>query len=170
MFCRHAPAPSQALASALVSGAQFRSSSRRRHVPFDPANQELRLIALEKIERVIDLLGEPESWCKGALKTGDGRMCILGAVRAADAELLLYAPILRAVREVTGNAYRHIEKFNDSWLTSHTLVLDVLERVRDELAVGVAAEPVRVQPPEPPGPASRLAAGIARVLHRIRAF
>ncbi|HUZ74406.1 MAG TPA: hypothetical protein VMU87_15590 [Stellaceae bacterium] len=145
-------------------------------MPFDPGYQELRLIALEKIERVIGLLGDRDRWCKGALRTDDGRMCILGAVREADAELLLYAPILRAVREVTGNAYRQIEKFNDSWLTSHALVLDVLDRVREDLAVGVVAgAPGRAQRQESsPRPApvfgGRLAAGIARLVHRLRAL
>lgn len=144
-------------------------------MPFDPAHQELRVIAIEKIDRVIDLLEEPERWCKGKLKTDDGRMCILGAVREADAELLLYAPILRAVRNVTGNAYRQIEKFNDSWLTSHALVLDVLEHVRAELAVGVDARApgrsFRMPPPRhAPAFGGRLAAGAARLMHRIRAF
>ncbi len=145
-------------------------------MPFDPGHQELRVTALEKIDRVIGLLGDRERWCKGALKTDDGRMCILGAVREADAELLLYAPILRAVREVTGNAYRHIEKFNDSWLTSHALVLDVLDHVREELAVGVAVrEPGRSlpqgRPPQRgPGFGRRMAAGAARLMHRIRAI
>ena len=145
-------------------------------MPFDPGNQELRVIALEKIDRVIGLLEERDRWCKGTLRTDDGRLCILGAVREADAELLLYAPILRAVREVTGNAYRQIEKFNDSWLTSHALVLDVLERVRDELAVGVEArdpgcalrpEP---RPRRPPIVAGRWRAAAARLVRRTRAI
>ena len=106
-------------------------------MPFDSADQELRLEALEKIGRVIELLAAKGRWCKGRLRTEDGRMCILGAVREADAELVLYAPILRAIREVTGQGYRQIETFNDGWLATHNLVLAVLERARDNLARGV---------------------------------
>jgi hypothetical protein len=35
-----------------------------------------------KIDRVIDLLGAPDRWCKGTLKTHDGRRCIRGAIIA----------------------------------------------------------------------------------------
>lgn len=116
-------------------------------MPFDPPGQELRIEALDKIGRVIGLLAAKERWCKRALKTDDGRMCILGAVREADAELLLYAPILRAIREVTGHAYRRIEHFNDSWIATHPIVLDVLERARQQLQVGLVALQT---PPERP--------------------
>ena len=105
-------------------------------MPFDPVDHEFRFEAIEKIGRVIGLLSVRERWCKRRLKTEDGRMCILGAVREADAELLLYAPILRAIREVTGHGYRQIEHFNDSWVATHSLVLDVLERARDDLQAG----------------------------------
>jgi len=117
-------------------------------MPFDPAGHELRVEALEKIGRVIEMLGARERWCKRAFKTDDGRMCILGAVREADAELLLHAPILRAIREVTGHAYRRIEHFNDSWVATHPLVLEVLERARMQLELGlVPAEPGTARPP-----------------------
>jgi len=107
-------------------------------MPFDSQGQELRLEALAKIGRVIDLLSSKDRWCKGTLKSADGRMCILGAVREADGELLLYAPILRAIREVTGYGYRQIEHFNDGWVASHSLVLAVLEQAQENLSVGVA--------------------------------
>ena len=144
-------------------------------MPFDPADQELRLIALEKVERVIALLDDRERWCKGALRTDDGRMCILGAVRAANAELVLYARILRAIREVTGNAYRHIETFNDSWLTSHALVLDVLDHVRAELELGVVAQkpqpvPRHERPERPESPVRQLARFASHLRARIRAI
>lgn len=117
-------------------------------MPFDPAGHELRVAALEKVERVIDLLGDRHRWCKRSLRTGDGRLCILGALRAADAELLLYAPVLRAIREVTGHGYRRIEAFNDEFLTSHRLVLDVLEQVRHDLMLGlVPSAPASAEPP-----------------------
>jgi len=120
-------------------------------MPFDPAGQELRIEALDKLGRVMELLAAKERWCKRAFKTDDGRMCILGAVREVDAELLLHAPILRAIREVTGHAYRRIEHFNDSWVASHPIVLDVLEQARRQLETGlVAAEPPARSPRAPP--------------------
>jgi hypothetical protein len=139
-------------------------------MPFDPVHQQFRLEALEKIDRVIALLNEQEAWCKGKLRTEDGRLCILGAVREADAELFLYGPILRAIREVTGHAYHQIERFNDSWLTTHTLVMDVLERTRQDLGVGVVIGiPVRQPPPRAKArPTPTL--GIRRFFARIRAF
>jgi len=117
-------------------------------MPFDPAGQELRIEALDKLGRVMDLLAAKERWCKRAFKTEDGRMCILGAVREVDAELLLYAPILRAIREVTGHAYRRIEHFNDSWVATHPIVLHVLEQAHEQLAAGLVAAtpPVRATP------------------------
>jgi hypothetical protein len=110
-------------------------------MPFDPVDHEFRVEAIEKIGRVIGLLSARERWCKRRLKTEDGRMCILGAVREADAELLLYAPILKAIREVTGHAYRRIEHFNDSWVSTHPIVLDVLEHARAQLAIGLVPLP-----------------------------
>jgi hypothetical protein len=121
-------------------------------MPFDPPGQELRIEALDKIGRVIGLLAAKERWCKRAFKTDDGRMCILGAVREVDAELLLYAPILRSIREVTGHAYRRIEHFNDSWIATHPIVLDVLEQARRQLEIGLVAwAPPPERPPAPQG-------------------
>jgi hypothetical protein len=119
-------------------------------MPFDPAGHELRVEALEKIERVIDLLNERDRWCKRSFETEDGRMCILGAVRAVDGELLLYAPILRAIRAVTGHGYRRIEAFNDEWLTSHAQVLEVLDQVRQDLMLGLVPAVGREPPPSRP--------------------
>jgi len=115
-------------------------------MPFDSSDQEMRLQAFEKIGRVIELLASKDRWCKRTLKTADGRMCILGAVREADAELLLYAPILRAIREVTGYGYRQIEQFNDGWIATHPLVMAVLEQAQENLAAGL----VKLAPAAPP--------------------
>ena len=38
--------------------------------------------SVRKMDEVIDLLGTPDKWCKGALRSHDGRYCIRGAVRA----------------------------------------------------------------------------------------
>src|SRR5260370_7539534 len=37
-----------------------------------------------KIDKVINLLATPHRWCKGTLRTHDGRHCIRGAIMAGD--------------------------------------------------------------------------------------
>ncbi len=105
-------------------------------MPFDATPYEIRNQALEKMDKVIWLLGDKRRWCKGALRTPDGRHCILGALDVADASDLR-DPLLCAIREVTGRA-RSIESFNDHPLTTHADVLKVLLRAREGLAWPVA--------------------------------
>ncbi len=62
--------------------------------------------------------------------TRDVRWCILASMRAAHAEMILAGLIRRAIREVAGSAYRHIEQFNDDRATSHALVLQALHQAR----------------------------------------
>jgi hypothetical protein len=112
-------------------------------MPFDGRVYEDRIVALEKIDRVIDLLASEDRWCKGLLQSSDGRRCILGAMQDADAVAVLRKPILQAIREVTGTSYRQIERFNDCGTTTHALVLQVLHQTRrnilsGELGSGVA--------------------------------
>ena len=110
--------------------------------------------SVRKIDEVIDLLATPDKWCKGALRSHDGRYCIRGAVRAVDAADVLEPTILDAIGEVAGKRFRRIESFNDHPNTSHEQVMAVLIRARDTLGAaktGVVAEPVG-------RPASRLAA------------
>ena len=112
-------------------------------MPFDGTGYEDRFEALEKIDKVIDLLGDERRWCKKQLQTLDGRRCIFGAMKAADATHLLKAPILRAIEQVTGRNHLRIEMFNDHPLTTHALVVQVLHRARenvlDDLARRLAA-------------------------------
>jgi hypothetical protein len=108
--------------------------------------------SLQKIDEVIDLLGTPEKWCKGALRSHDGRYCIRGAVRAVDAADVLEPMILDAIGQVAGRRFRRIESFNDHPNTSHEQVLAVLHRTRDNLsagkvAVGGGGPPRRHEPP-----------------------
>jgi hypothetical protein len=91
---------------------------------------------LRKIDAVIDLLGVPEKWCKGALRSHDGRYCIRGAVRAVGAADGLEANILTAIGEVAGRRFRRIESFNDHPNTSHDQVVAVLTRTRENIAAG----------------------------------
>ena len=72
-----------------------------------------------KIDKVIDLLGTSDRWCKGTLKTHDGRRCIRGAIMAVDGVGTLQPVVLRAINEVTGRHYRRIESFNDHPDTNH---------------------------------------------------
>lgn len=95
--------------------------------------------SLQKIDAVIDLLETPDKWCKGALRSHDGRYCIRGAVRAVDAADLLEPTILHAIGEVAGKRFRRIESFNDHPNTSHEQVLAVLSRARDNIIAGRVA-------------------------------
>lgn len=108
---------------------------------------------LQKLDAVIDLLSAPEKWCKGALRSHDGRYCIRGAVRAVDAAEVLEPAILQAIGEVAGKRFRRIESFNDHPNTSHEQVLSVLLRARDHIGSGGGAPPALEA-----RPASRLAA------------
>lgn len=101
------------------------------------------------MDEVIDLLGTPDKWCKGALRSHDGRYCIRGAVRAVDAADTLEPSILQAIGQVAGKRFRRIELFNDHPNTSHEQVLAVLYRARENLSlgdVGIARERVAQAP------------------------
>jgi len=95
---------------------------------------------LVKLDQVIELIGTPDRWCKGALRSHDGRNCIRGAVGAVEGAELLEPAILQAVGEVAGRRFRRIEAFNDHPNTSHDQVVTVLARARDNIMAG---KPVR---------------------------
>jgi hypothetical protein len=111
-------------------------------MPFDGNGYEGRIEALDKMDKVIDLLAREDRWCKQQLRSYDGRRCILGAMMAADATTVLKEPILLAVKQVTGRDYLRIEMFNDHPLTTHTLVLKVLNQARENIVNGVVDRPV----------------------------
>ena len=106
-------------------------------MPFDGTGYEGRIEALDKMDKVIDLLGREDRWCKQQLRSYDGRRCILGAMMAADATIVLKEPILLAIKQVTGRDYLRIEMFNDHPLTTHGLVLRVLDQARTNIVNGV---------------------------------
>ena len=95
---------------------------------------------LRKIDAVIDLLSTPDKWCKGALRSHDGRYCIRGAVMSLGATDMLEPAILQAIGEVAGRRFRRIESFNDYPNTTHEQVVAVLSRARDNMAGGLAAK------------------------------
>ena len=102
--------------------------------------------SLQKIDAVIDLLALPDKWCKGALRSHDGRYCIRGAVRAVGAADALESNILQAIGEVAGRRFRRIESFNDHPNTSHDQVVAVLARTRDNIVVGRTGGPGPIEP------------------------
>jgi hypothetical protein len=110
-------------------------------MPFDGTGHEGRIDALDKMDKVIDLLSREDRWCKQQLRSYDGRRCILGAMMAADATIALKEPILMAIKQVTGRDYLRIEMFNDHPLTSHATVVKVLGQARDNLVSGVISQP-----------------------------
>ncbi len=111
-------------------------------MPFDGINFSGNNEALDKIDQLIDLLGSKDRWCKGALQTHDGRRCIVGALQAINAKTVLKEPILQAIEQVTGIAYRQIEAFNDHRSTTHARVLEVLHQARHNVAAGQVLVPV----------------------------
>ncbi len=102
-------------------------------MPFDGTGHERRIQVLDKMDKVIGLLSDPRHWCKRRLRTPDERYCILGAIIAADAGAELKAPILLAIKQVTGRDHLRIEAFNDSPLTTHALVVKVLRQARENI-------------------------------------
>lgn len=111
-------------------------------MPFDGTGYEGRIEALDKMDKVIDLLAREDRWCKQQLRSYDGRRCILGAMMAADATVALKEPILLAIKQITGRDYLRIEMFNDHPLTTHGLVLRVLNQARENIINGVAERPM----------------------------
>src|SRR5580704_3413033 len=107
-------------------------------MPFDGIGYDGRIETLDKVDKVIDLLSREDRWCKQQLRSYDGRRCILGAMMAADATIALKEPILLAIKQVTGRDYLRIEMFNDHPLTTHGLVVKVLNQARDNVVNGVA--------------------------------
>ena len=106
-------------------------------MPFDGVGY-ISAEPLHKIDAVIDLLSTPDKWCKGALRSHDGRYCIRGAVMSVGATDALEPMILQAIGEVAGRRFRRIESFNDYPNTTHEQVVTVLNRTRDNMAGGFA--------------------------------
>ncbi len=116
-------------------------------MPFDGKGMEIQLDTLDKLDRVINLLDTPEKWCKGVLKSSDGRLCMLGAVLEAHADKALKVPLLAAIEQVTGHTYPRIETFNDHRATTHALVMRVLRQARRNIIAGEYLAPARTAAP-----------------------
>lgn len=104
-------------------------------MPFD-GSDFAQNYTLNKLDQVISLLATEDQWCKGVEKTPDGRHCIIGAMRAVNAQLVLEPMVLQSIRAVTGRRYGRIERFNDAAATDHSLVLMVLRQTRCSILAG----------------------------------
>jgi hypothetical protein len=103
-------------------------------VPLDGIRSRTQYEALDEIETIIRLLSSEDRWCKNALRSDEGRVCILGAILAVHrGRASLTEPILLAIHHVTGQRYRRIEAFNDDPATTHALVVEVLYQARERL-------------------------------------
>ena len=92
--------------------------------------------SVRKLDAVIDLLEAPDQWCKGALRSHDGRYCLRGAIRAVNGAELLEPALLQAIGQVAGRRFRRIEAFNDHPNTTHDQVVAVLARARHNFEAG----------------------------------
>jgi len=109
-------------------------------MPFDGAGFGYNE-SLQKLDTVIDLLETPDRWCKGALRSHDGRYCIRGAIRAVSGSDVLEPAILQAIGQVAGRRFRRIEAFNDHPNTPHDPVVSVLARARRNLGHNLGGSP-----------------------------
>ncbi len=106
-------------------------------MPFDALPDRRQTYLLHKLAIVSDMLSEKQNWCKDRLHGPNGSRCLVAALYDARAHLVLYQPILRAVREVTGIRYYRLNHFNDAAGTRFDTVQAVLDRVRLDIAMGV---------------------------------
>ena len=110
-------------------------------MPFDGKSFDGQLRVLDKMDQVIEMLSREERWCKGKLRTDDGRRCIVGAIQDAHAVVELTRPVMLAIHQVSGGRYSGIEAFNDHRATTHGLVVQVLNQARENVMSGIIGEP-----------------------------
>lgn len=112
-------------------------------MPFDGVTLQDRLQIFNKMDKVIDLLADERRWIKH-LRSHDGRYCIRGAIELFDGQVELKKHVALAIRQVTGRNFLHIEHFNDHALTTHALVMAVLQQARENIATGTPPTMKRV--------------------------
>src|SRR5258706_3452114 len=107
-------------------------SSEVRRMPFDgiDAFDNHPIAKLGAVER---MLATEQQWCKGRLRDAHGRHCLVGAIEAVGGRQVLQKPILQAAREVSGKRYWRIEFFNDDPRPTHSDVVPVLLRPRENM-------------------------------------
>jgi len=105
-------------------------------MPFD-GNSYVRSEAVARLDHTIHLLAPEERWVKRVLETDDGRRCIMGALRTANAERL--EPfVCAAINELTGKPL-NVAVFNDARETTYAMVIDALMRARRMIVEAEAA-------------------------------
>lgn len=105
-------------------------------MPFDALPDRRQTYLLQKLATVSDMLSAEQKWCKDRLHGPNGSRCLVAALYDARARLVLYQPILRAVREVTGIRYYRLNHFNDAGGTRFGTVQAVLDQARLDIAMG----------------------------------
>lgn len=113
-------------------------------MPFDGMNYR-RTDAVGRLDHAIGLLATEDRWVKRVLETADGRRCIMGALRAANAEML--EPfVCRAIEELVGKRLT-VVAFNDHHATTHAMVMQVMGRTRQLVAESETMVPNAALPP-----------------------
>ena len=105
-------------------------------MPFDALPDHRQRYLLQKLAIVSDMLSTEQKWCKNRLHGPDGSRCLVAALYDARARLVLYQPMLRAARKVTGTRYLRLNNFNDAAETRFDTVQAVLDRVRLDIVIG----------------------------------
>lgn len=101
-------------------------------MPFDGTSFPSHADAIGRIDDAIGLLSREDRWAKRVLETSDGRRCIMGALRTANAQML--EPFVAdAIEELTGRRLK-VVTFNDRYTTTHAMVLQVMKRARQLIA------------------------------------
>ena len=108
---------------------------------FDVIGNQGQVGALDRIDEVILLLSRGDRWCKRQRRSFDGRRCLVGAMEAANAAIMLKEAILMAAKQVTGRDYLRIEMFNDHPRTNHATILKVLRQARENIITGTVEIP-----------------------------
>jgi hypothetical protein len=109
-------------------------------MPFDGI-ESYGTVQLAKLGAVERLLATEQQWCKGRLRDAQGRHCLVGAIESVEGRQMLQRVVLHAAREVSGKRYWRIEFFNDDPHTTHSDVLEVLHRARENIIAGMIYDP-----------------------------
>lgn len=91
-------------------------------MPFD-ASPQTNTVA-DVLRRARALIDSPEKWCKGAMRTEDGRRCIFGAIDDAAGRLAIDESHLFS--RATG--IRNIAEWNNAPERTHAEVLAAFDR------------------------------------------
>jgi hypothetical protein len=103
-------------------------------MPFDGLESPFNYLA--KLDEVIDLIEAPSRWTQGAYKTPGGQYCLKEALNSAGVAEIFDRAILRTAAERAEREFCCLESFNDSPDTTHSDVVMVLRRVREDVVAG----------------------------------